>query len=88
MQNNTFFNVFLYFTKSSYDSVNSVFAYDEGLASRVPYESAARTLTLSRVQFSAYATRHGLAMTMEVCLKYLYVHVLCEIASFGVQTNY
>jgi hypothetical protein len=42
-----------------------VFAYDEGLASRVPYESAARTLTQSREQFSAYATRHGLAMTME-----------------------
>ena len=42
-----------------------VFAYDEGLASRVPYESAARTLTQSREQFSAYATRHGLAITME-----------------------
>ena len=87
MQNNTFFNIFFYFT-NSYDFANSVFAYDEGLASRVPYESAARTLTQSLVQFSAYATRHGLAMTMEVSLKYLYVHVLCEIASFGVQTNY
>ena len=42
-----------------------VFAYDEGLASRVPYESAARTLTQSREEFSAYATRHGLAITME-----------------------
>jgi hypothetical protein len=42
-----------------------VFAYDEGLASRVPYESAARTLTQSREQFSAYATRHGLSITME-----------------------
>ena len=42
-----------------------VFAYDEGLASRVPYESAARTLTQSREQFSAYATRHGLAISME-----------------------
>ena len=42
------------------------FAYDEGLASRVPYESAARTLTQSREQFMAYATRHGLAITMEV----------------------
>ena len=65
-----------------------VFAYDEGLASRVPYESAARTLTQSREQFSAYATRHGLAMTMEVCLKCLNVHVLFEIASFGERTNY
>ena len=42
-----------------------VFAYDEGLASRVPYESAARTLTQSREEFSAYATRHGLAISME-----------------------
>ena len=42
-----------------------VFAYDEGLASRVPYESAARTLTQSREQFSAYATRHGLSISME-----------------------
>ena len=42
-----------------------VFSYDEGLASRVPYESAARTLTQAREQFSAYATRHGLAITME-----------------------
>lgn len=42
-----------------------VFSFDEGLASRVPYESAARTLTSSRESFSAYATRHGLSMTME-----------------------
>lgn len=42
-----------------------VFSFDEGLASRVPYESAARTLTESREQFSTYATRHGLAITME-----------------------
>lgn len=42
-----------------------VFSFDEGLASRVPYESAARTLTQSREEFSAYATRHGLSITME-----------------------
>ena len=42
-----------------------VFSFDEGLASRVPYESAARTLTESSEQFSTYATRHGLAITME-----------------------
>ena len=42
-----------------------VFSFDEGLASRVPYESAARTLAQSRENFSAYATRHGLAITME-----------------------
>ena len=42
-----------------------VFSFDEGLASRVPYESAARTLTQSRETHQAYATRHGLALTME-----------------------
>jgi len=42
-----------------------VFSFDEGLASRVPYESAARTLTQGREEFQAYATRHGLALTME-----------------------
>ena len=42
-----------------------VFSFDEGMASRVPYESAARTLTQSRETFQAYATRHGLAITME-----------------------
>lgn len=42
-----------------------VFSFDEGLASRVPYESAARTLTESREQFSTYATRHGLSISME-----------------------
>jgi len=42
-----------------------VYGFDEGLASRVPYESAARTLTQSREEFSTYATRHGLAITME-----------------------
>ena len=42
-----------------------VFSYDEGLASRVPYEAAARTLTQSQEKFSSYATRHGLSITME-----------------------
>jgi hypothetical protein len=42
-----------------------VFSYDEGLASRVPYEAAARTMTQSQEKMSSYATRHGLAITME-----------------------
>jgi len=42
-----------------------VWAFDEGLASRVPYEAAARTLTQSQEKFSGYLTRHGLAITME-----------------------
>lgn len=41
------------------------YSYDEGLASRVPYESAARTLTQTKQAFKAFLVRHGLAITME-----------------------
>jgi hypothetical protein len=42
-----------------------VYAYDEGLASRVPYESAARVLTQTKQSHSAYIVRQGLAISME-----------------------
>lgn len=42
-----------------------VFSFDEGMASRVPYEAAARTLTQSQEKMSSFATRHGLAISME-----------------------
>jgi len=42
-----------------------VFSFDEGMASRVPYEAAARTLTQSQEKMSSYMTRHGLSITME-----------------------
>ena len=42
-----------------------VYSYDEGLASRVPYESAARVLTQSKSTHSAYIVRQGLAISME-----------------------
>ena len=42
-----------------------VWSYDEGLASRVPYEAAARTLTESQEKFSTQLKRDGLAITME-----------------------
>jgi hypothetical protein len=42
-----------------------VWSYDEGLASRVPYESAARVLTQSKTSHSAYIVRQGLAISME-----------------------
>jgi len=42
-----------------------VYAYDEGLASRVPYEAAARVLTQTKSSHSAYIVRQGLAITME-----------------------
>eukprot|EP00961_Rhodomonas_salina_P032364 436597-Rhodomonas_salina.1 len=43
----------------------NVWAFDEGLASRVPYEAAARTLTQTKREFAAFTVRQGLAMTME-----------------------
>ena len=42
-----------------------VYSYDEGLASRVPYEAAARVLTQSKTSHSAYIVRQGLAISME-----------------------
>lgn len=39
--------------------------FDEGLASRVPYESAARTLVQSKTSYEGYTVRQGLAITME-----------------------
>ena len=43
----------------------NVYSFDEGLASRVPYESAARVLTQSKSSQAGYAIRQGLAIAME-----------------------
>lgn len=43
----------------------NVWSFDEAMASRVPYEAAARTLTQTKRSFSGYAVRHGLAITLE-----------------------
>ena len=43
----------------------NVWAFDEGMASRVPYESAARVLTQTHKSFAGYTVRHGLAVTLE-----------------------
>ena len=43
----------------------NVYSFDEGMASRVPYESAARVLPQSKRSFAGYAVRHGLAIAME-----------------------
>lgn len=43
----------------------NVFSYDAGLASRVPYESAARVLTQTKRSYAAFAVRQGLAIRME-----------------------
>lgn len=43
----------------------NVWSFDEGMASRVPYESAARTLTQTKRSYAGFTVRHGLAITME-----------------------
>ena len=43
----------------------NVYNFDEGIASRVPYEAAARVLPQSKRSFSGYAVRHGLALALE-----------------------
>jgi hypothetical protein len=43
----------------------NVYSFDEGMASRVPYEAAARVLPQSKRSFAGYAVRQGLAMAME-----------------------
>ena len=43
----------------------NVYSFDEGVASRVPYESAARVLPQSKQKFKGYAVRQGLAIAME-----------------------
>lgn len=43
----------------------NVYSFDEGIASRVPYESAARVLPQSKRSFAGYAVRQGLAIVME-----------------------
>jgi hypothetical protein len=43
----------------------NVYSFDEGMASRVPYESAARVLTQTKTSQSGYAIRQGLAIVME-----------------------
>jgi hypothetical protein len=43
----------------------NAYSYDEGLATRVPYESAARVLTQTKRSYAAFAVRHGMAIEME-----------------------
>jgi hypothetical protein len=43
----------------------NVWTFDQGMASRVPYESAARTLTQRKQTFSGYTVRQGIAISME-----------------------
>jgi len=43
----------------------NVHSFDEAMASRVPYEAAARTLVQSKKSYAGYAVRHGLALTLE-----------------------
>lgn len=43
----------------------NVYNFDEGMASRVPYEAAARVLPQSKRSFAGYVVRQGLAIAME-----------------------
>ena len=43
----------------------NVWNFDEGMASRVPYESAARTLQQSKRSFAGYMIRQGMAIVLE-----------------------
>ena len=43
----------------------NVWSFDEGMASRVPYESAARTLQQSKRSFAGYMVRQGMAIVLE-----------------------
>lgn len=43
----------------------NIYSFDEGLATRVPYESAARVLTQSKRSQAGYIIRQGLAIQME-----------------------
>ena len=43
----------------------NVWSFDEGMASRVPYESAARTMTQTKRSFAGYVVRQGLAIVLK-----------------------
>ena len=43
----------------------NVWSFDEGMASRVPYESAARVLTQSMRKFAGFLVRQGMAIVLE-----------------------
>jgi hypothetical protein len=43
----------------------NAYSYDEGLATRVPYESAARVLTQTKRSYAAFTVRYGMAIEME-----------------------
>jgi hypothetical protein len=43
----------------------NVWSFDEGLSSRVPYESAARTLQQSKRSYAGYTIRQGMAIVLE-----------------------
>ena len=42
-----------------------MYSFDEGIASLVPYESAARVLPQSKRSFACYTVHQGLAIVME-----------------------
>lgn len=51
----------IFLTFGSNTDVTHVDSFDEGIASRVPYESAARVLPQSKRSFAGYTVRQGYA---------------------------
>jgi hypothetical protein len=64
----------------------NAFSYDEGLASRVPYEAAAQVLTQTKRSYAAFAVRHGLAIEMEHNFM-VSVIIIIIISNLSVLTN-
>jgi hypothetical protein len=54
------------------------YSFDEGLASRVPYESAARTLAQTRKSYEGYTIRQGLAITMVSISLFLFLDHIAQ----------
>jgi len=53
----------------------NVYSFDEGIASRVPYEAAARVLPQTKRSFAGYTVRQGLAIAMEHNFMDKYIHI-------------
>lgn len=66
----------------------NVYTFDEGLASRVPYESAARTLTQRKQTFSGYTVRQGMYSLYSVFVRACLRSLLTNMATMGRSRNH
>lgn len=56
--------------------------FDEGLASRVPYESSARTLSQSKETFSGYTVRQGKARNVCAAAGARVLHAFLRVGAY------